>query len=57
MKLEKLQKKIEKKTQYCLTRYCHGNDLQKVNNNTNVIARMLLLWLENFVNISYREKN
>ena len=39
-----------------LTRYCHGNDLQKVNNNTNMIARMLLILLENVVNISHSEK-
>ena len=29
---------------------------QKINNNTKVIARMLLILLENFMNISHREK-
>ena len=38
------------------TRCCHGNDFQNANNNTNVIARMLLILLENFVNISHRGK-
>ena len=49
--------KIQKKPYIFLTRYCHGNDLKKVNNNTNMIARMLLILLENFVNISHRGKN
>ena len=55
-KLEKLREKegkYKKSLIYFLTRYCHGNDLQKVNNN----ARMLLILLENFVNISHRRKN
>ena len=43
-----------KKTPIFLTHCCHGNDLHKVNNNTNVIARMLLILLENFMNISHR---
>ena len=42
------------KALYFLTRYCHGNDLQKVTNNTNMIARMSLILLENFVNINHR---
>ena len=42
------------KALYFLTRYGHGNDLQKVTNNTNMIARMSLILLENFVNINHR---
>ena len=32
----------------------HGNDVQKVNNNTNAIAGILLILLGNFINIGYR---
>ena len=57
-KLEKLQKKKTGKKQKKLllwTRCYHGNDLQKVN-NTNMIARILLVLLENVVNISHSGK-
>ena len=30
-----------KQAQYFLTGYCHGNNIQTVNNNTYMIARML----------------
>ena len=49
-------RKNTKTALYLLTRYCHGDHLQKVNNNTNMIARMLLILQENFMNISHMEK-
>ena len=42
------------KKPYIFNSLFHGNDVQKVNNNTNVIAGILLTLLGNFMNISYR---
>ena len=48
-KLKKLQKKKENiEKPYLLTRCCHDNDFQKVNNNTEVIPKMLLIMLGEF---------
>ena len=49
------KKKNNEKAKYFELVVAYGNDLQKVN-NTNMIARMLLILLENFVNISHRGK-
>ena len=43
----KKRENTKKSPIFFLTRCCHGNDLQKVNNNTNMIVRMLLILLEN----------
>ena len=51
---KKTQEIAEKIFILCLTRCCHGNDFKKINNNTKVIARMLLSLMENFMNISHR---
>ena len=52
----KIAGKTQKKSPIFWTHGCHGNNLQQVNNNTNVIAKMLSILLENFVNISHGEK-
>ena len=46
----RLMKKYKKSPKF-LNSLCRANDVQKVNNNTKVIAKMLLILLENFVNI------
>ena len=54
------KKKIEKKKKFQKNPYIfnllvlNGNNLQKANYNTNVIATVLLILLENFVNISHK---
>ena len=56
LEIAEKRRKIQKNPIF-LTRCSHGHDLQKVNDNTSVIARMLLIVLENFMNIGYRGKN
>ena len=53
-KLRKKKEKFQKNHYIFNLLVLNGNNLQKANYNTNVIARVLLILLENFVNISHK---